>query len=335
MRAMTIKAFNEPWELVEAPAPRPAPGQVVIKVHYSGVCGTDLHVHHGHFPVTPPLVAGHEPTGVVVEVGAGVLDLKVGDRVGVFWAQKGCGRCEACQSGEPAVFCANSESWMNLGGGNSEFMLAWASGCALIPDGLDLAAAAPLFCAGYTVMSAYRNATPRAGERVAILGVGGLGHLALQIAKALGHETLALTGQAGKRAELLALGADDVIISGDDPGKALKDAGGADVVVSTTNSAKQVGQAMAGLRRRGRLVTTGVLDGPAVIDTFDLMMRELELRGSTQDERIDMHDILALAARGKVKPAIEVYPLAKANEARDRLDAGKVRYRAVLAHEPA
>lgn len=329
MRAMVIKEFNQPWVLEEIASPKPAPGQVLIRVQYSGLCGTDIHVHHGYFPVTPPIVAGHEPVGEVVELGAGVTELEIGDRVGVFWNQKGCGRCDACQSGRT---CPNYQSWMNVGGGNSELMIAWASGCALIPDGLDLATAAPIFCAGYTAMSALRNASARPGERVAILGVGGLGHLAVQLSKALGHETIALTGQASKRAELLALGADEVLVTGDDPGKALQAAGGADIVIATTNSAKQIGQILGGLRARGRLVNTGVLDGPLQFDALGLTLGQLELRGSSQDERSDLHDVLRLAAQGKVKPAIEVYPLAQANEARERLDAGKVRYRAVLAH---
>ncbi|MDF2695249.1 MAG: alcohol dehydrogenase, partial [Labilithrix sp.] len=283
----------------------------------------------GLFPVKPPLVAGHEPTGEIVELGEGVTDLKVGDRVGVFWNQKGCGRCVACQAG---VQCPNAESWMNLGGGNSELMLAWASGCQLIPDGLDLAAAAPSFCAGFTVMSALRDATPKPGERVAVLGVGGLGHLAVQLSKAIGLETLAITGQANKRAELLALGADDVLIAGDDPGKALREAGGADVVVSTTNSAKQISQVVAGLRPRGRLINTGVADGAITLDPLSTMLMRLEFRGSTPNARSDLAEVLALAARGKVKPQIEVDPLEQANEARERLESGKVRYRAVLQH---
>src|SRR5262249_31147148 len=152
---------------------------------------------------------------------------------------KGCGRCDACQSGRPGV-CAQAQTWMHVGGGNSELMIAWASGCALIPDAVPYELAAPIFCAGYTVMSGLRHADARPGERVAVLGLGGLGHLALQYSKAVGLETLAITGQADKKQELKSLGADDVLVAGGDPGKTLQDAGGADVLLSTTNSAKQV-----------------------------------------------------------------------------------------------
>jgi D-arabinose 1-dehydrogenase-like Zn-dependent alcohol dehydrogenase len=331
MRAAVIDKFNEPWQIRDLPDPRPSAGQVVIKVHASGMCYTDLHAHHGVFPLKPPFVAGHEPAGVIVEVGAGVTDLRVGDRVGVFWNQKGCGRCAVCQSGRPGA-CPDAQSWMHLGGSNSELMLAWASGCALIPDGVSFEAAAPIFCAGYTTMSGLRNADPKPGERVAILGVGGLGHLALQFAKAVGLETVAITGQANKQKELTELGADAVIIAGDDPGKALRDAGGADIVLSTTNSAKQVSSTFTGLRPGGRFVNMGVPDGGIVIDPMVLMFGQRQLRGSSQDERSDLFEALQLVARGKVKPILETYPLARINDARERLESGKVRYRAVVQY---
>lgn len=331
MRAAVIKQFNQPWELVTMADPRPAPGQVLIKIRASGMCGTDLHVHHGHMGGTLPIVAGHEPVGEIVELGAGVVDFKVGDRVGVHWNQKGCGRCRTCQSGNQYL-CPKAQSWIQVGGGNSELMLAWASGCALLPDGLDYRLAAPIFCAGYTVMSGLRNADPKPGERVAILGVGGLGHLALQLSAAVGLETIAITGQESKRAELKGMGAADVLVAGDDPGKTLMDAGGADVILSTTNSAKQIAAAIGGLRPNGRLVNMGVPDGALVINPMALMFPPRQIRGSSQDEKSDLIEALELVASGKVKPAIEVYPLDKVNEVRERLEAGKVRYRAVLEH---
>jgi D-arabinose 1-dehydrogenase-like Zn-dependent alcohol dehydrogenase len=295
------------------------------------MCGTDLHVHHGHFPLPRPIVAGHEPTGEIVELGAGVTDWRVGDRVGAFWHQKGCGRCDACQAGH-FHNCSDVQSWMTLGGGNSELMLAWATGIALLPDRVSFEAAAPIFCAGYTVMSGLRNADPKPGERVAVLGVGGLGHLAVQYAHALGLETLALTGQPNKKKELAELGADDVIVSGDDIGKTLNAAGGADVILSTTNSAKQVSQAFNGLRPGGRLVNMGVTDGPLSIDALVALQGQRQLRGSSQDERSDLFEALQWVAKGKVKPRIELYPLEKVNEVLPRLQAGEVRYRAVFQH---
>jgi D-arabinose 1-dehydrogenase-like Zn-dependent alcohol dehydrogenase len=331
MRAAVITAFNQDWELKTLADPRPQPGQVLIRVRASGMCGTDVHVHHGLFPLKPPVVAGHEPAGEIVELGAGVTDLKVGDRVGVFWHQKGCGRCPACQRGLPAN-CPESQSWMQLGGGNSELMLAWASGVELVPEGVSFEDAAPIFCAGYTVMSGLRNADPKPGERVAVLGVGGLGHLAVQFSHALGLETLAITGQENKRDELRALGADEVVLSGDDAGKALSRVGGADIILSTTNSAKQVASAFLGLNAGGRLISMGVADGPLAIPPMQLLNGQRQVRGSSQDERSDLYEALQLVAHKKVKPRLELYPLEKANEARGRLETGKVRYRAVLQH---
>jgi D-arabinose 1-dehydrogenase-like Zn-dependent alcohol dehydrogenase len=329
MRAALLTKTNAPWSLTILPDPKPAPGQVLIRIRASGMCGTDLHVHHGHFPVPLPIVCGHEPVGEIVELGAGVTGLSVGDRVGASWVQKGCGRCQHCQEGRP-VYCAAQETWANLGGGNAELMVAWASGCTLLPEGLAYEEAAPVFCAGYTVMSGLRNADPRPGDRVAVLGLGGLGHLALQYSKALGLETFALTGSAGKRAEALKLGADGVVVGGDDFGKALRDAGGADVILGTTNSAAQATQAFQGLRPGGRFVNMGLLDGPLAADSVVMLMGQTRLIGSQQDERRDLVEALELHARGKAKGMLEVSPLEKVNEVRDRLEAGKVRYRAVL-----
>jgi len=290
MRAAIMKQANQPWAFENMPDPKPADGQVLIRIKASGMCGTDIHVHKGHMPVTLPRVLGHEP---------GVAGFKVGDRVGVSWHQRGCGRCRSCQEGR-ALYCPEGQTWMHLGGGNSERMLAWASGCTLVPEGIADTDAAPVFCAGFTVLSGLRNAHPRPGDRVAVLGIGGLGHLAIQYARALGLEVIALTGTAAKKDEARRLGADEVIVAGDDLGAALLAAGGADVILGTTNSAAHATQALGGLRPEGRLVNMGALDGPIQADPLLLLSRQASVVGSLQNDR------------------------------HDRLEAGKVRYRAVL-----
>jgi D-arabinose 1-dehydrogenase-like Zn-dependent alcohol dehydrogenase len=329
MRAAILKEFDRAWAIERAADPKPAAGQVLVRIKASGMCGTDVHVHHGHFPISLPKVLGHEPVGVIAETGAGVTNLRVGDRVGVSWHQKGCGRCRACMEWR-SQYCPEGQTWMNLGGGNSELMLAWASGCTIVPEGLGDAEAAPIFCAGYTVLSGLRNGAPRPGDRVAVVGIGGLGHLAVQYAKALGLEVFAITGTANKKEEARALGADEVIVASGDLGSALQAAGGADVILGTTNSAAHASQAVGGLRPEGRYVNMGALDGPIQADAGMLLGKQLRIVGSTQSSRRDLVEALDLAAAGRVKPRIERYPLEKANEVRDRLQAGKVRYRAVL-----
>jgi len=331
MRAAVMTEVRKPWTIKNLPDPKPQPGQVLIRIRASGMCGTDLHVHHGVMPVPLPLVLGHEPVGEIVEVGAGVAGLRAGDRVGVSWAQRGCGRCRFCQE-QREGYCAEYQSWIHLGGGNSELMLAWASGCTLVPAGLSDEAAAPIFCAGFTVMSGLRNAEPRPGDRVAVLGIGGLGHLAVQYARALGLEVIAVTGNPDKKEEARKLGANDVVIASDGLGQALLEAGGADVILGTTNSAAHATQALRGLRPEGRMVNMGLVDGPIQADAGHFLSSQVRLIGSKQNHRRDLVEALDLAAAGKVKPRIEVYPLDKINEARDRLEAGKVRYRAVIKH---
>ena len=331
MRAAVLTELDKPWALKTLPDPKPQAGQVLLRMKASGLCGTDLHAHHGRMPVPLPIVLGHEPIGVVEEVGAGVNGLRRGDRVGVSWTQRGDGRCRFCQEDRVSL-CPEAQTWVHLGGGNSELMLAWATGCTLIPEKLRDEDAAPLLCAGFTVMSGLRNAEPRPGDRVAVVGIGGLGHLAVQYARALGLEVVAVTGSADKKEEARKLGADEVVVAPDNLGQALLDAGGADVILGTTNSAAQATQALKGLRPEGRMVNMGLVDGPIQVDSGQFLSQQVRLVGSRQNRRRDLVEALDLAAAGKVKPRIEVYPLDRINEARERLESGKVRFRAVIKH---
>jgi D-arabinose 1-dehydrogenase-like Zn-dependent alcohol dehydrogenase len=333
MKAAVMTKIKAPWEIKNLPDPQPSERQVVIKIHASGLCGTDAHIYNGFFPVPVPIVVGHEPVGEIVRIGSGVTDLKVGDRVGVSWNQKGCGRCIYCQkhdmndcNGKPE----GPETWINMGGGNSELMLAWADGCTLLPKNLSYELAAPLFCAGFTIASGYFNANPIPGERIAILGLGGLGHLAIQYAKAKGHPVLVITSSEDKIPLAKQLGADEVVIAKDHAGKALAKAGGANIILNTSNSNKLASQSLEGLLPEGRLVTMGIDNEKIELSSMDMILKRLRIVGSGQNKRSDLVDILYLAAEGKVKPIIEVYRLEQINEALQRLINGKVRFRAVI-----
>lgn len=334
MKAALLTAVNEPFVVRDIPSKEPGPGQVRIAVRASGVCGTDVHAWRGHLPLpfSYPVVCGHEPVGLVEKLGPGVTSLKVGDRVGVHWNQRGCGRCDSCQRGQ-GQYCPQAATWVQLGGGHSELMIAEETGCALLPESISWEDAAPIFCAGYTVMSGYRNADPRPGDRVAVLGIGGLGHLAIQYAVALGHEVIAVTGSENKRALAKELGAHAVLVVDKHAGNELMAMGGADVILSTGNSLKQAGEIVGGLRPEGRLAIMGVGGDPLTIDPMALLFRQASVKGSSQNRRSDLVEALALVASGKVKPRLELYQLGDINKAMSRVAEGQVRFRAVLRHE--
>ncbi|MGH8060327.1 MAG: alcohol dehydrogenase catalytic domain-containing protein, partial [Candidatus Entotheonellia bacterium] len=198
MKAAVVPAVNSRWSVQEVATPEPGPNQVLIRIRASGICYTDVHQTRGELPGDFPRILGHEPAGEIVAVGPGVRTRQVGDRVGVPWIQASCGRCEWCLRGRP-MFCAGQVSTgAHMAGGHAEYMLAYADATMLLPAGLAWEQAAPIFCAGYTVWSGLRWAEPQPGERVAVVGVGGLGHLAVQYAKAAGFTTLALSRSPDK-----------------------------------------------------------------------------------------------------------------------------------------
>ncbi|HTS27722.1 MAG TPA: alcohol dehydrogenase catalytic domain-containing protein [Bryobacteraceae bacterium] len=329
MKATLMTAIKQPLVARDMPDPQPGPGQVRIRLHATGVCGTDVHIWHGELPVPLPIVPGHEPVGEVDMLGAGVRSVRIGDRVGVGWFQAGCGRCVYCQK-KQVKFCAESKTWITNGGGYAEYMIAEAEGCTLLPDGLEWVAAAPLFCGGFSAMSAYRAARPLAGERVAILGIGGLGHLALQIAKAMGHPVIAITNSADKQRDAREMGADEVLIVKDHAGRELQEMGGTDVILSFSPSMKQNSQAMEGLRAGGRLVTTAVSADPIQADPVQMLFKQTSIIGSAQNDPADLIDIVRLVADGKVRPRLETYRIDEINRVLVRLSEGKVRHRAVV-----
>jgi alcohol dehydrogenase len=329
MRAMSMSAPKIPLESQTVADPVPGPGQVRIRLAASGLCGTDVHAWEGELPVPLPIVLGHEPAGVVDLVGTGVTWPPVGERVGVSWFQDGCRHCIYCQKRQ-FKFCSQPKTWLTNGGSFADFMIVEAEGCVTIPEEIPWELAAPLFCGGFSAMSAYRAGRPNAGERIAVIGIGGLGHLALQVARANGHHVIALTNSASKTNDAMALGADEVLVIRDHAGKELLDAGGADVILSFSPSMKQNNEAIEGLLPDGRFVTTAVSAETIQANPVSMLFKQISIIGSAHNHRADLVDMLAYVANRQVKPMVELYPLTEINDVIQRLIAGKVRHRAVL-----
>jgi D-arabinose 1-dehydrogenase-like Zn-dependent alcohol dehydrogenase len=251
----------------------------------------------------------------------------------VPWAQGSCGACSACRSGR-GRYCESLRTWLTLGGGQARFVRAIASACVRIPDGVSSVEAAPLFCAGHTVASGLVRARTRTGEHVAVVGIGGLGHLAIQIARVLGTRVTAVTRSASKRRDALALGAQDVIVT-DRPGDALARLGGADVIVATKASTTEAGPLVRGLAPLGRLVVAGLAFQPLDIDAGTLIARGASVVGALGEHREELEWLVGLAGEGAVRSMVEVHRPAQLRTAIHRLEDGRVRYRAVVSRTVA
>jgi alcohol dehydrogenase len=326
MKAAIVPSIKGAWVVNDVPTPEPGPTQVLLKIHASGICYTDVHQTRGELPGQFPRTLGHEPVGEIVAVGTAVTSRKVGDRVGVPWWQATCGRCEWCSRGKP-MFCANGiGTSVQIGGSHAEYMLAYADAMMPIPEGLTDEQAAPIFCAGYTVWSGFRWAEPQPGDRVAVLGIGGLGHLGIQFAKAAGFRTIAVSHSPDKDKLIRDLGADEIVRDGN----GLARIGGADVVLGTSNSSDATADVIQGLRPDGRLVVMGVEAKPLAVSPMELMFKRIRIIGSAQNSREHLYEALALAATGKVRVVTETYPLDQIRSAYERVERGQVRFRAVV-----
>lgn len=330
MRAIVAPALGEPWELREVPDPVPAPDEVLIAVEASGVCYSDVHVlNNPGYAGTFPRILGHEVVGRVVRSGDDVTGLEPGDRVGVAWTQRWCGHCRLCHLGAYA-FCEAGPpaTGVTLDGGHAELMVAHAGSVERVPDAIPSEEAAPLFCAGYTVYSALLDARIRPGERVAVIGVGGLGHLALQYARGMAAHVLAVTRDQGKSSALQQLGAHEVVVASGDSGAALHERGGVDVIVTTGNAVDP--DVLKGLRTGGRLAVVGVSDSPIATTAIELVFGKFTILGSSPGSRAVLGELLAFHAAIGARTLVETYPLERADEALARVAAGEVRFRAVL-----
>jgi propanol-preferring alcohol dehydrogenase len=335
MQAAVVEEFGKPLVLQELDIPSPGTGQILVKTEACGVCHTDVHAWHGDWPVKPklPFVPGHEAIGLVAAVGSGVTIVKMWDRVGVPWLYSACGYCEYCLSAWETV-CAEAQfGGYTKNGGFADYILADPNYVAHIPAGLSAQEAAPLICAGITTYKGIKETAAKPGEWIAISGVGGLGHLAIQYAKVMGLQVCAIDINDGKLAHAKLLGADVVInAKAGDPAAAVKKAtgGGAHGVVITAPSLIAFQQGVGMTRKRGTCVLIGLPPGEFPVPLFDVVANCVTIRGSFVGTRADMAEALAFAAEGKVKADIELQLLTAINEVLARLEHGDVASRVVL-----
>jgi D-arabinose 1-dehydrogenase-like Zn-dependent alcohol dehydrogenase len=319
-------------QVVERPIPRPGEGQVLIRVEACGVCHTDSYTVEGLFPgLSLPRVPGHEATGRIEAVGSRVSKWRVGQRVGVGFFGGQDGECEPCRRGD-FINCRNlTVSGASVDGGYAEMMIADANAVVSLPDSLKSADAAPLLCAGVTTYNALRNAPLRAGDLVAVQGIGGLGHLGIQFARRMGFRTVAIARGSEKETLATELGATSYINTlTENPAATLQRMGGAKVILATAASASSMGPLIAGLAPRGRLIVVGGSPEPIQVDPFQLIFGARSLEGSLTGAPIDIEDALAFSALENVRPMIETVSLERAAEAYARMMRGDARFRIVL-----
>ena len=331
-KAVQVPAANEALTVVEVDTVSPPPGHVRLDVAACGVCGTDREFHAGHFPgLQWPLTLGHEIAGTVAEVGDAVEDFAVGDRVAVGWFGGNCNRCIPCRKGF-FMQCERMQvpSWHYPGGYAESVTVPWTA-LARVPEGLSFVEAAPMGCAGVTTFNGLRQTRAKAGDLVAILGVGGLGHLGVQWARAMGFETVAIARGTGKADEARQLGAHHYIDStAQDVAAELQKLGGAAVVLATANNAEAMAATVGGLGPAGELVAVGVTAENLPISPLDIINSGLSVVGHPSGTARDVEETLHFALLTGVRAMVEERPLAQAAEAFEAMDAGRARYRMVL-----
>jgi len=335
MHAAVVETFGKPLVLKNLDVPEPKVGEILIKTEACGVCHTDIHAANGDWPAKPalPFVPGHEAIGIVVGLGAGVKNISIGDRVGVPWLYSACGHCEYCLSAQETV-CPNAEfGGYTRNGGFAEYVIANPDYVARIPKGLSAQDAAAIICAGVTTYKGIKETKARPGEWIAISGVGGLGHLAIQYAKAMGLSVCGVDIDDDKLAHATRLGADAVVnAKRSDPSLAVQHitGGGAHGVLITAPSLNAFKAGVGMTRRHGTCVLVGLPPGDFPVPLFDVVAKCLTIRGSFVGTREDMAEALAFAVSGKVKVDYELQPLSAINAVMERLASGHVASRVVL-----
>ncbi|WP_283150346.1 alcohol dehydrogenase AdhP [Silvimonas soli] len=333
-RAAVVREFKKPLEITHVDIPDPGPGQVLIRLIACGVCHTDLHAAHGDWPVkpTPPFIPGHEGVGEVVQVGPGVKRIKKGDIVGSPWLHDACGCCTYCVTGWETLCETQNNTGYSVNGGFAEYMLAPADYVAVIPEGLDPADVAPILCAGVTTYKGLKETDAKPGDWVAISGIGGLGHVAVQYAKAMGFKVVAIDHGADKLALAKELGADLAYdyADADMVAKVQKDTGGVHGALVTAVSPAAFKQGIDLLRRGGTISLVGLPPGTFETPIFDVVLKRITVRGSIVGTREDLRESLQFAADGKVKVHYSTAKLDEINEIFAKMEAGELLGRVVL-----
>jgi len=334
MKAAVVEKFGAPLVIREVPILTPGPGQALVEIVTTGVCHTDLHAVDGDWPLkpTPPFIPGHEGAGIVTALGAGVKHLKEGDRVGIAWLHSACGHCNFCLAGWETLCLQQQNSGYSVDGSFAQYALGAADYLGRIPKELSYVEAAPILCAGVTTYKGLKQTETKPGEWVVISGVGGLGHVAVQYAKAMGMHVVAVDLGAEKMALARKLGADITIDAStqDPPKEVQKQVGGAHGVLVTAVSLIAFKQALGMLRRGGTCVLNGLPPGEFPVSIFDVVLNGYTLRGSIVGTRLDLEEALSFAASGSVKATIETLPLESINDVFKRMKQGKVNGRIVL-----
>ncbi|MFQ1002391.1 zinc-dependent alcohol dehydrogenase [Modestobacter sp. SSW1-42] len=334
MKAAVVTELGSPLQVREVPVPQPGPGQVLVRMETSGLCHTDIHAAHGDWPVkpTPPFVPGHEGVGVVEQLGDGVTSRSVGERVAIAWLGSACGQCRSCISGWETLCETQQNSGYSVDGAFAEYAVVSAAFATPVPDGVSSLDAAPLTCAGVTTYKAVKVARVAPAETVAVFGIGGLGHLALQYARIAGGFTIAVDVQDDKLEMARDLGADEVVNAATtDPVAAIQALGGADVAVALAASPRSFDQAYRSLRRGGRLVCVALpADGTMEVPIFDLVLTGKSVIGSIVGTRNDLADVFALHAAGRTKVIAVDRKLDEVNEAMADVLSGHVPARVVF-----
>ena len=334
MKAAVVREFHQPLVIEDVPVPMPGPGQIQVNIQASGVCHTDLHAAEGDWPVkpSPPFIPGHEGVGFVSAVGAGVSHIKEGDRVGVPWLYTACGHCEHCLGGWETLCESQQNTGYSVNGGFAEYVIADPNFVGHLPDKLGFVEIAPVLCAGVTVYKGLKVTDTRPGNWVVISGIGGLGHMAVQYARAMGLNVAAVDIDDAKLELARELGASIVVNARDvDPAAYLKkEIGGAHGVLVTAVSPKAFEQALGMVRRGGTVSLNGLPPGSFPLPIFDMVLSGITVRGSIVGTRLDLQEALQFAGEGKVKATVSTARLDDINEVFKRMHAGQIEGRVVL-----